>query len=81
MKTAISLPDDVFNQAEKLARKLKKSRSQLYKEAVVHYLAMHDDDAITESWNRALAEPCEEDAEDARFVAQAARRTLERSEW
>ena len=81
MKTAISIPDRVFAEAERLAKRLKKSRSQLYSEAVTEYLARYDEDAITESWNRALAEPGEEDAEDARFVEEVARRTLERSEW
>ncbi len=81
MKTAISIPDKVFAGAERLAKRLKKSRSQLYSEAVADYLARHDPDKITESWNRALAEPGEEDAEEARFIEEAARRTLERSEW
>jgi predicted transcriptional regulator len=81
MKTAISLPDDTFKKAEKLARRLKKSRSQLYREAVEDYIARHDEDEITESWNRALAESGEDDPEEARFVQEVARRTLERSEW
>ena len=33
MKTAISLPDEIFEEAERLARWLKKSRSELYREA------------------------------------------------
>jgi len=81
MKTAISIPDRVFAEAERLAKRLKKSRSQLYSEAVKEYLARYDEDEITESWNRALAEPGEEDEAEARFVQEAARRTLERSEW
>jgi len=80
MKTAISIPDTVFADAERLAKRLKKSRSQLYSEAVAEYLVRYDEDAITESWNQALAEPGDEDAEEARFVEEAARRTLERSE-
>jgi predicted transcriptional regulator len=81
MKTAISVPNDVFVKADRLAKKLKKSRSQLYSEAVREYLARYDEDEITESWNRALASPGEEDEGEARFVREAARRTLERSEW
>jgi metal-responsive CopG/Arc/MetJ family transcriptional regulator len=34
MKTAISIPDDVFAAAERLARRLKKSRSELYSRAL-----------------------------------------------
>jgi metal-responsive CopG/Arc/MetJ family transcriptional regulator len=82
MKTAISIPDRVFQKAEKLAKRMKKSRSQLYTEAVEEYTARHDDDEITESWNKvADMEETEEDREAAAFVAEAARRTLERSEW
>lgn len=82
MKTAISIPDKVFQEAEKLAKRLKKSRSQLYAEAVAEYTARHDSDEITESWNRlADMEETDEDRELAAFVAEAARRTLERTEW
>lgn len=81
MKTAISIPDEVFRKAERLARRLKKSRSQLYAEAIDEYTARHTEDEITESWNQALSEAGEEDAEEARFVAETARRTLERSGW
>src|SRR5579883_1096225 len=34
MKTAVSIPADVFESAERLARRTRKSRSQLYSEAV-----------------------------------------------
>ncbi|HWZ44954.1 MAG TPA: hypothetical protein VNW97_15875 [Candidatus Saccharimonadales bacterium] len=38
MKTAISLPDDLFRQAETAARRLKISRSQLYATAIAEFL-------------------------------------------
>ena len=44
MKTAISIPDDVFERAERLARHTKKSRSQLFSEAVREYVARHAPD-------------------------------------
>ena len=78
MKTAISVPDEVFKKAEKLARRLKKSRSQLYTEAMVEYTARHDCDAVTEAINKVIDELGDESDE---FVAEAARRTFERSEW
>lgn len=81
MKTAISIPDEVFAKADQLAKQLKKSRSQLYSEAVAEYLARRSDDEITESWNRALEESTDDDRELDAFVAEAARRTFERSEW
>jgi predicted transcriptional regulator len=78
MKTAISIPDKVFRDAERLAERLQKSRSQIYTEAVAEYLARHDPDAITEQINAV----CDEvDTRPDPFVAAAARRILERTEW
>ncbi len=78
MKTAISLPDEVFQQAERLAKRLEKSRSELYREAVAEYVARHDPEAITETLNR-VAEQV--DTRPDAFSAAAARQALERTEW
>jgi len=78
MKTAISIPDDVFAEAERLARRQKKSRSQLYAEAVEEYVARHDPDAVTDAMDR-VCEDVGPDPDPA--VSAAARRVLERSEW
>ncbi len=78
MKTAISVPDGIFKKAERLARRLRKSRSQLYSEAVAEYVLRHDPDAITEQMNRV----CEiVDTRPDTLVTDAARRILERTEW
>lgn len=47
MKVAISLPDPVFRAAETLARKLRKSRSQLYAEAIAEYVGARGARALT----------------------------------
>jgi metal-responsive CopG/Arc/MetJ family transcriptional regulator len=78
MKTAISIPDRAFAEADRLARRLGKSRSQLYTEAVNEYVARHDPETITEDMNRVCAEL---DSKPDPAVAAAARRILERSEW
>jgi hypothetical protein len=39
MKTAISIADNIFREADSLAKKLRISRSQLYATAVAEYLA------------------------------------------
>ncbi len=78
MKTAVSIPDEVYEGAERLARRTKKSRSRLFSEALREYLARHSPDEVTEAMNRACAEAGE--AKDP-FVSSAARRILERSEW
>lgn len=51
MKTAISIPDNVYNSAEKLANRLGKSRSQLYTQAISSYVAKHRKEAVTEKLN------------------------------
>lgn len=78
MKTAISLPDDVFREAERLARRLKKSRSELYREAVAEYVARHEPEAVTEAMNRLVGELATGVDE---FSSAAARRVFERTEW
>ena len=78
MKTAISIPDRVFRDAERLAGRLKKSRSQMYSEAVAEYVIRHEPDSITEQINAV----CDEvDTRPDPFLAAAARRVLERTEW
>jgi metal-responsive CopG/Arc/MetJ family transcriptional regulator len=78
MKTAISIPDKIYRDAERLSRRLKKSRSQVYTEAVTEYIARHDPEAATEAMNRV----CEMvDTRPDPAWAAAARRTLEAVEW
>lgn len=78
MKTAVSIPDDLFRRADELASRLGKSRSQVYREALADYVARRDPGAVT----RALDEVADElSAQDTAFVTAAARQTLERSEW
>lgn len=78
MKTAVSLPDDVFDEAERLARRLHKSRSELYREAIAEYVARHHPEAVTASLDRLAAEL---DTRADAFTSAASRRTLERTEW
>jgi len=78
MKTAISVPDHVFHAAERHARRTHKSRSQLYAEALEEYLTRHTPDEITEAMNQVLDQV---GASSDPFVADAARRSLERTEW
>jgi metal-responsive CopG/Arc/MetJ family transcriptional regulator len=78
MKTAVSIPDEVFEQAETLAHREKRSRSDVYACALREYVARHAPDRVTEAMDHALDElgsPADE------FVSRAAHRTLERTEW
>jgi predicted CopG family antitoxin len=78
MKTAVSIPDDVFESAERLARKTRKSRSQLFSDAIQEYVSRHAPDDITAAMDRVCAELGERPDS---FVSAAARRTMKRSEW
>jgi metal-responsive CopG/Arc/MetJ family transcriptional regulator len=78
MKTAVSVPNDVFEKAEELARRTKKSRSRLFSDALREYVARHAPDQVTEAMDRV----CEEIGDQSdKFVSSAARRILERAEW
>lgn len=78
MKTAVSIPDDVFESAERLARRTRKSRSRLFADAVKEYVARHAAEEVTDAMNRVLAQ-VENPKDD--FVSSAARRVLEQGEW
>ena len=51
MKTAISIPDPIFQSAEQLAHRLGMSRSELYSKAVTEYLNEHKTQGVTEQLN------------------------------
>ena len=79
MKTAVSLPDDLFRAAERQAKRQKKSRSQLYADALAEYLARHAPEEVTAAMNRVIEQLGDEER-DA-FGSAAARDVFERTEW
>jgi predicted transcriptional regulator len=78
MKTAISVPDEVFDEAEHLAKHLKISRSELYSKALAEFVSRHSPDAVTDSFNRACAAV---EGEPDPMFQRAARKVLQSSEW
>ena len=52
MKVAISVPDPVFQAAERFAKERGMPRSQLFTEALEEYLAQHGPEAITAQLDR-----------------------------
>ena len=78
MKTAVSIPDDVFQKAERLARRGRKSRSEVFSAALKEYVARHAPDEVTDAMDRVCA--AVNDQSDA-FVSAASRRVLEKTEW
>jgi len=81
MKTAVSIPDEIFQGAERLARRTRKSRSQLFSDAIREYVARHAPDEITEAMDEVCAQVGHPNDRNDRFVSAAARRVLERTEW
>jgi len=78
MKVAVSIPDEVFQQADRLARQHQTSRSQLYSRALQEFLSRHAPDQVTDAINRV----CDEiGAEPTAVRRRAARRILEKTEW
>ncbi|CAN5275789.1 MAG: ribbon-helix-helix protein, CopG family [Gemmatimonadetes bacterium] len=78
MKTAISLPDAIFDEAEQLARRLEVSRSELYRKALQEYLARHAPGRITQTLDQLCGDL---DSRSSDFTAAAARRVFERTDW
>lgn len=78
MKTAISIPDPIYEAAEKLAQRLGISRSQLYTTAISGFIREHQNDGVTEKLNEIYAhEPSSLD-----HVPHALQySTLEKDEW
>ena len=78
MKTAVSIPDEVFDQVERLTRRARRSRSAVFSAALREYVARHTPDEVTEAMDRVCT--AVNDERDG-FVSAAARRVLERTEW
>jgi len=79
MKAAVSVPDDLFAQVDRLARCSRRSRSEVYSAALREYVARHAPDEVTTGLDRVVAEIGE--AGGDRFTSAAALRTLGAAEW
>ena len=78
MKTAISLPDELFLSADELAKRQGVSRSELYATAVAEYLAKHRDQDVTAKLNEVFADESS-GLDPALRVAQA--RSVSSNKW
>ncbi|MFW2439063.1 MAG: hypothetical protein ACN4GR_06800 [Arenicellales bacterium] len=79
MKTAISIPDPVFNTAEKLARRLGLSRSELYVRAISSYVEEHKDQKVTEILNEVYGNTDHEGLEEGFKKAQM--KSIDKEKW
>jgi hypothetical protein len=79
MKTAISVPDVVFKAADRLAKRRRLSRSELYTRAIVALLQKEDEAELTAQLDRAY--PDSEASALPRELKALPARVLEREEW
>lgn len=79
MKTAISIPDPIFREAEKAARRLGISRSEFFTRAAARMVESLRADLVTASYDAAFAAP--EPKTATAFRRRAARRLLTAIEW
>jgi metal-responsive CopG/Arc/MetJ family transcriptional regulator len=79
MRTAVSIPDEVFEKVERLAKRGKRSRSEVFTAALREYLARHSPDEVTEAINRVCDEV--DQTRDIKFLNAAAGRLLEKVDW
>lgn len=78
MKTAVSLPDDLFRRAETAARRLRLSRSKLYAKALAEFLKQQNRSAVTERLNDVYSQhPAKVDA----GLYRAQLRSLAKDNW
>jgi hypothetical protein len=78
MKTAISVPDEIFRAVEAQAKRLKVSRSEFFARAAARLLQDLEAERLKSSYDEAFAD---DDAKDARFRRRAARSALLAIEW
>jgi len=78
MKVAISVPDSIFDAAERLAKLRHMRRSQLFAVALQEYLSRHGSEAITAKLNEVYAET---DSAVEKPLAEAQLASIEHEAW
>lgn len=80
VKTAISIPDTLFERGERAASRLGLNRSELYSHALEAFLAAEGPDPVTESLN-ALVDVLGIHSSSTVFTAEAGRQLVDRGDW
>ena len=80
MKTAISIPDPLFSAAERLAKRLGLSRSELFQRALQAFLQEHSNDGVTEALDKIYGSSPEDGTLDPR-LEQLQVASLPKDEW
>ena len=80
MKTAISIPDPLFGAAERLAKRLGLSRSELFQRALQAFLQEHNDEGVTEALDKIYGPESEDGSLDP-LLEQLQLAALPIDEW
>jgi metal-responsive CopG/Arc/MetJ family transcriptional regulator len=82
VKTAISLPEALFERADAFARRQKMSRSKLFAWAVEDFLRRHESQTLLDALNRVYESnsPTEEEKEVQRLMKQK-QREMVKGDW
>ena len=78
MKVALSIPNELFETAEKVGKRLGVSRSRLYATALAEFIAKHRSRKVTDRLNAVYG------TEESRVepgVRRLQRRSIERDAW
>ena len=82
VKTAISMDEVLFKEADGLARRLQISRSRLFAQAIAEYIRRHRTEDLIERINAAHQDsPDEEDKAFLKAAARSRARLTEKGEW
>ena len=78
MKTAVWIPNDLFERADELARRLGKAHSQVYREALAEYVFRREPRSVTSALDE-VADALAPEADP--WALEAGRQALEHSKW
>ena len=81
MKTAISIPDDLFEAGEATAKRLGVSRSELYRIALREFLAEHDGLTVTEALDVVYADEHVDEARVDPVLQRLQAASIEGEDW
>ncbi|MBM9575532.1 ChpI protein [Leptospira sp. 201903070] len=82
MKTAISIPDELFKTAEKTAKKLGIPRSQLFAKALEEFIQSHSKESVTEKLNQIYNNKSKETKNNITDLSvESLRKSLKNDSW
>jgi hypothetical protein len=81
VRTAISMQESTFRKAERLAKKMRISRSRFFAQAAEEYIRRHQGRELLENLNKVYGQPPDEDEKAFLEMARAAERRRVKGTW